>query len=63
MYLKKWLKYDSFLRSFDEAHSLSFLVNWLLTTPQQDGGDWQLLVDLIEKYGIVPMQAMPEEIL
>lgn len=37
------------------------LVNWLLTTPQQDGGDWQLLVDLIEKYGIVPMQAMPED--
>ena len=29
------------------------LVNWLLTTPQQDGGDWQLLVDLIEKYGSV----------
>ena len=36
------------------------LVNWLLTTPQQDGGDWQLLVDLIEKYGIVPMEAYPE---
>lgn len=37
------------------------LVNWLLTTPQQDGGDWQLLVDLIEKYGIVPMEEMPED--
>ncbi|WP_035429833.1 C1 family peptidase [Lactobacillus paragasseri] len=37
------------------------LVNWLLTTPQQDGGDWQLLVDLIEKYGIVPFEAMPED--
>lgn len=37
------------------------LVNWLLTTPQQDGGDWQLLVDLIEKYGIVPIEAMPED--
>lgn len=35
-------------------------VRWLLKTPQQDGGDWSLLVSLIEKYGVVPMSAMPE---
>lgn len=36
------------------------LVNWLLTTPQQDGGDWPLLTNLIEKYGLVPNELMPE---
>ena len=36
------------------------LVNWLLTTPQQDDGDWPLLTNLIEKYGLVPNELMPE---
>ena len=36
------------------------LVNWLFTTPQQDGGDWPLLTNLIEKYGLVPNELMPE---
>ena len=36
------------------------LVNWLLTTPQQDGSDWPLLTNLIEKYGLVPNELMPE---
>lgn len=36
-------------------------VKWLLKTPQQDGGDWSLLVSLVEKYGVVPMSAMPED--
>lgn len=35
-------------------------VNFLLTTPQQDGGQWDMLCALIEKYGIVPKSAMPE---
>lgn len=35
-------------------------VSWLLKTPQQDGGDWSLLVSLIEKYGVVPKEAMDE---
>lgn len=36
------------------------LVRWLLKTPQQDGGDWNLLVSLIQKYGIVPKAVMNE---
>ncbi|WP_053220315.1 C1 family peptidase [Virgibacillus senegalensis] len=36
------------------------LVSWLLTTPQQDGGQWDMLVSLIDKYGVVPKQVMPE---
>ncbi|ASK62468.1 aminopeptidase [Virgibacillus phasianinus] len=36
------------------------LVSWILATPQQDGGQWDMLVSLIDKYGIVPKQVMPE---
>jgi len=36
------------------------LVSWLMDTPQQDGGQWDMLVAIIEKYGVVPKQAMPE---
>ncbi len=35
-------------------------VAWLMETPQQDGGQWDMLCALIEKYGIVPKYAMPE---
>lgn len=35
-------------------------VAWLMATPQQDGGQWDMLCAIIEKYGIVPKYAMPE---
>ena len=35
-------------------------VAWLMETPQQDGGQWDMLCALIEKYGVVPQNAMPE---
>ncbi len=35
-------------------------VNFLLQQPQQDGGQWDMLCALVEKYGIVPKDAMPE---
>ncbi|WP_275470815.1 aminopeptidase C [Vagococcus proximus] len=35
-------------------------VSFLLQTPQQDGGQWDMLVALIQKYGIVPKEVMPE---
>jgi len=35
-------------------------VAFLMATPQQDGGQWDMLCALIEKYGIVPQSAMPE---
>ncbi|USS90120.1 aminopeptidase C [Fructilactobacillus carniphilus] len=35
-------------------------VNFLLQTPQQDGGQWDMIAALIEKYGVVPKSAMAE---
>lgn len=36
------------------------LVNYLLTDPLCDGGQWDMFANLIEKYGVVPKDAMPE---
>ncbi len=38
----------------------SRLVAHLLATPQQDGGQWDMAAGIIEKYGIVPKEAMPD---
>jgi len=35
-------------------------VDWLLRHPIGDGGQWNMVVDLVDKYGLVPMSAMPE---
>ncbi|UQS87027.1 C1 family peptidase [Nicoliella spurrieriana] len=35
-------------------------VAFLLATPQQDGGQWDMLCALVEKYGVVPQSAMAE---
>lgn len=35
-------------------------VAFLLTTPQQDGGQWDMIVSLFQKYGVVPKSVMPE---
>lgn len=35
-------------------------VAFLLQMPQQDGGQWDMMVGLIEKYGVVPQSAYPE---
>ncbi|MHC5247673.1 C1 family peptidase [Enterococcus sp. LJL90] len=35
-------------------------VAFLLATPQQDGGQWDMIVALFQKYGVVPKAAMPE---
>ncbi|PKU88499.1 aminopeptidase C [Bifidobacterium pseudolongum subsp. globosum] len=35
-------------------------IDFLLATPQQDGGDWDPVCALIEKYGVVPREAMPD---
>ena len=37
-------------------------VKFLLDTPQQDGGQWDLVVALFEKYGVVPKSVYPESI-
>ncbi|MBP3222897.1 MAG: C1 family peptidase [Actinomycetaceae bacterium] len=35
-------------------------VNFLLNDPIGDGGQWNMFVALVEKYGVVPKYAMPE---
>ena len=37
-------------------------VKFLLDTPQQDGGQWDMVVSLFEKYGVVPKSVFPESI-
>ncbi|CYU97335.1 aminopeptidase C [Streptococcus suis] len=37
-------------------------VKFLLDTPQQDGGQWDMVVALFEKYGVVPKSVCPESI-
>ena len=36
------------------------LVMWLMQDPVGDGGQWDMFVSLVEKYGLVPEEAMPE---
>lgn len=36
------------------------LVTWLLQNPFPDGGQWHMVVDLIAKYGVVPIDVMPD---
>ena len=38
----------------------SQLMIWLISEPLQDGGQWDMFVNLMEKYGIMPQSAMPE---
>ena len=33
---------------------------WLLSDPIQDGGQWDMFVNLMEKYGAIPKTSMPE---
>ena len=35
-------------------------VDWLISAPMQDGGDWDMICALVKKYGVMPHQAMAE---
>ena len=37
-------------------------VKFLLDVPQQDGGQWDMVVALFEKYGVVPKSTYPESV-
>ncbi len=50
---------ENILKTFDEAYD-SRLMMYLLDSPVQDGGQWDMFVNLIEKYGVVPQSVMPE---
>lgn len=50
---------ENILDSLDEAQD-SRLVAHLLKDPLQDGGQWDMYAGILEKYGAVPEQVMPE---
>ena len=50
---------ESILVTLDEK-SDDRLMAWLVSSPIQDGGQWDMFVNLMEKYGIVPQSVMPE---
>ncbi|EOH86671.1 aminopeptidase C [Enterococcus pallens] len=51
--------YENILATADQEAS-SREVAFLLQTPQQDGGQWDMIVSLFQKYGVVPKAVMPE---
>ncbi len=50
---------DNVLKTLDEPVG-SRLLDWLLNGPMQDGGQWDMFVNIVQKYGVVPKSAMPE---
>ena len=50
---------ESILETLDQPVD-GRLVSWLLASPVGDGGQWDMFVNLVEKYGVVPKYAMPE---
>lgn len=51
--------YENILATGKEALD-SRKVAFLLAVPQQDGGQWDMIVSLFQKYGVVPKSVMPE---
>ncbi len=50
---------ENILQTLDEPVG-SRLIDFLLRDPIQDGGQWDMFVNLIDKYGVVPKSIMPE---
>ena len=65
MFYDKLEKSNYFLENILKTLDLEYndrLIMWLLESPIQDGGQWDMFVNLIEKYGIVPQTVMPESL-
>lgn len=50
---------ENILETLDEPTD-GRMINYLLSMPFNDGGQWDMMVGLIEKYGIVPKTVMPD---
>ncbi|WP_051663178.1 aminopeptidase C [Alicyclobacillus macrosporangiidus] len=50
---------ENILETLDEETG-SRVVAWLLSAPLNDGGQWDMFVNLVRKYGVVPKSVMPE---
>jgi len=65
MFYDKLEKSNYFLENILSTLDLEFdsrLIMWLVNNPVQDGGQWDMFVNLMEKYGIVPQSVMPESL-
>ena len=63
MFFDKLEKSNYFLESViktSSEHWNSRIMMHLLSDPIQDGGQWDMWVNLIDKYGVVPQSEMPE---
>ena len=52
---------ESILETLDEPTE-GRLIAYLLSAPLNDGGQWDMFCGLVDKYGVVPKDAMPESI-
>ncbi len=50
---------ETILDTFDEPTD-GRLISWIMIDPIQDGGQWDMFVNLVKKYGAVPKTVMPE---
>ena len=50
---------EAILQTLDEPVG-SRLLDWLLASPIQDGGQWHMFTSLVKKYGVVPKSVYPE---
>jgi bleomycin hydrolase len=50
---------ENILETLDEPRE-GRVINWLLQAPLNDGGQWDMFVNLVQKYGVVPKDTMPE---
>lgn len=50
---------ENILATLDEPTN-GRMIAWLLSAPLGDGGQWDMFCGLVEKYGVVPKDAMPE---
>jgi len=63
MFWDKLEKANFFMESIIETRDEPLngrLMMWILATPLPDGGQWDMFVNLVRKYGVVPKSAMPE---
>ena len=63
MFWDKLEKANFFLENIIETRDEPLngrLAMWLLAYPLPDGGQWDMFVSLIKKYGVVPKSVMPE---
>lgn len=52
---------ESILETLDEPLN-GRLLGFLLAAPLNDGGQWDMLCNLVEKYGVLPKEAYPESV-